>query len=100
MSVKGAGESEVEGTSHDGVDSQVSVRGSTAVFSPKIAHSHVPLAPSSVSSRCGPGARVFGVGAVARRVGRSSASCCPCCGLDLVDGNGNICGDMFGTGWV
>ena len=32
---------------------------------------------------------------MARRAGRGSALCCPCCGLDLVGGNDNICGECL-----
>ena len=32
--------------------------------------------------------------------GRGSALCCPCCGLDLVGGNGNICGECLTRAWV
>ena len=46
------------------------------------------------------GSRVSGVGRVARRAGRLSVVCCPCCGLDFVGGNDNICGGVFVTGWV
>ena len=56
--------------------------------------------PSSVVGRgeC----LVSGRGRVARRAGRGSALCCTCCGLDLVGGNDNICGEClsraFGDG--
>ena len=63
---------------------------------------HVEHLPSSVFSRSrggpfscrGRGARWSGVGPVARRACRSSALC-PCCGLDLVGGNDNICGECL-----
>ena len=35
----------------------------------------------------------LGRGRVARRAGRGSALCCPCCGLDLVGRNDNMCGE-------
>ena len=53
---------------------------------PLLALASAPL-PSPVSVGRG--------GRVARWAGRVSALCCPCCGLDLVGGNDNICGGVF-----
>ena len=53
------------------------------------------VGPLSSCGRGGPGSRVSGVGRVARRAGRLSVVCCPCCGLDLVGGNDNIRGECL-----